>query len=384
MDTARTRCCGKALLLAAMLGIALAGGVALSGCATTGKSGGEALRQAVNPAWSLRLSPAHLVVAVSPVRQTLQIAGSIGTVLGAGITAVQNSVYRGEIEDALGGYDTAAVIETRAAEAIAAALDGKGQRVAPFDRNVEGMSIREATQARHRQIARTGHDAVLDVVITHGIYGVSGDLIVRLRAELHAVPSGRVLWKDSISFRGGEALAFRSLKDPTGQLTPNILSPRLTAKSGAVSQWTADDGIHLKREFERALTASLAGMQMALEKPDTVDGLFALGADLMYQKKFAEAHERLEKARILAPERQDIANTEAVNLGHNGQTDDAIALSERLLAADGNNAAAHMNLAWWYAVKKNQPGLARPHYEQARKQGMAPVKKLEKVLESSR
>ena len=89
-------------------------------------------------------------------------------------------------------------------------------------------------------------------------------------------------------------------------------------------------------------------------------------------------------ARILAPERQDIANTEAVNLGHNGQTDDAIALSERLLAADGNNAAAHMNLAWWYAVKKNQPGLARPHYEQARKQGMAPVKKLEKVLESSR
>ncbi len=364
----------------AALGLVLAMGMVLSGCATTGRNGAEALRQAANPAWSLKLSPPHLVVAVSPVRQTLQIAGSIGTVLGAGITAVQNANYKGEIEDALGDYDTTKVIEARAAGAIAAVLDGKAKRVAAFDKNVEGMSIREAAHARYRQIAKAGHDEVLDVLATHGVYGVGGDLVVRLRAELHAVPSGKLLWKDTVTFRGGEALAFRSLDDPTGQLMPNILSPRLSSKSGAISQWTEDKGARFKTEFERALSISLAGMRMSLGGPDTADGLFALGTDLMYQKKFAEAHERLEKARQLAPDRLDIANGEAVNLGHSGQVDDAIALAEKVVAADGDNASAHINMAWWYGVDKKQPEQARVHYEQARKLGVAPVKKLEKVL----
>lgn len=380
MSSRRALHCGKPHVILAVLCVVLAGGMALSGCATSGKSVGEVMRRASNPAWSLKLVPPHLVVAVSPVRQTLQIAGSIGTVLGAGITAVQNANYKGEIEDALGDYDSAKITEARAEEAITAALGGKGDRVAPFDKNVEGMSIREAAHARYRRIAKAGHDEVLDVSVTHGVYGVSGDLVVRLRAELHAVPSGKLLWKETITFRGGEALAFRSLGDPTGQLMPNITAPRLASKSGAVSQWTEDKGAHFKAEFERALSASLAAMRVSLGGPETADGLFALGSDLMYQKKFAAAHEYFEKARLLAPDRLDIMNAEAVNLGHYGQVDEAIALSEKVLLVDCDNATAHMNLAWWYGVDKKKPEQARMHYELARKLGLAPVKRLEKAL----
>ncbi len=380
MDSSKVAWSGRAWVLRASLCAVLAAGIALPGCATSGKSVGEQLRQASAPAWSLKQSPDHLVVAVSPVRQTLQIAGSIGTVIGAGITAVQNANYRGEIEEALGDFDSVKAIEAQAATAINGALDGKGARVAPFDKNVEGISIREAAQARYRQIARAGHDEVLDVSVTHGVYGVSGDLVVRLHAELHAVPSGKALWKDTLTFRGGEALAFRSLGDPTGQLMPNITAPRLSSKSGAVSQWTENSGARFKTEFERALSASLAGVQVLLGGPETADGLFALGTDLMYQKKFAQAHERLDKARLLAPDRLDIADTEAVNLGHNGQVDDAIALSEKVVAADDNNATARMNLAWWYGVDKKEPEQARPHYERALKLGMAPMRKLDASL----
>jgi tetratricopeptide (TPR) repeat protein len=366
--------------LAGALCAVLAVGTGLFGCATSDRSGGDSLRQASQPAWSLKLSPPRLVVAVSPVRQTLQIAGSIGTVIGAGITAVQNANYKNDIEEALGGYDTVQVIESESAEAIAVALGKKGEQVAPFDKNVEGMSIREAAHRRYRQLAKAGHDQVLDVAVTHGVYGAGGELVVRLHAELHAVPSGKVLWKDTITFRGGEALAFRSLGDPTGQLKPNITSPRLSSKAGAVSQWTENGAARFKTEFERALTCALAGMQVSLGGPETVDGLFALGADLMYQKKFAEAHERLEKARLLARDRTDIANTEAVNLGHNGQVDDAIALSKLVVEAHDDDFVSNANLAWWYAVEKNQPELARPYYDQALKLGMAPVKKLDRAL----
>jgi len=366
--------------LSATIGLALAAAATLTGCVTTVGNGGEALHQASHPAWSLKLSPPHLVVAVSPVRQTLQIAGSMATVLGAGITAVQNAVYKGQIQDALGDYDTARILEARAGETLAAALDGKGTRVEPFDAHVEGMTVREAAQARWRKLAKAGYDAALDVIATHGIYDVGGELVVRLHAELHAVPSGKLLWKDTLTFRGGDALAFRSLKDPTQHFLPNFLSPRLTAKEGAVSQWTDDHGARLKKAFEQAMTASLAGLRMSLGGEETADGLFGQGNSLMYRKDFAEAGARLEKARRLAPERLDIASTEAVNLGMNRQTDDAIALSEKLLAADPNNAAAHMNIAWWYWKEKNQPGVARNHYEAARRLGMAPVKKLEKAL----
>ena len=100
----------------------------------------------------------------------------------------------------------------------------------------------------------------------------------------------------------------------------------------------------------------------------------------MYQKKFAEAQDRLDKARLLAPDRLDIANTEAVNLGHNGRVDDAVVLAEKVVAADDNNPAAHMNLAWWYGVDKKEPDLAKPHYEQALKLGMAPMRKLDTAL----
>jgi hypothetical protein len=63
----------------------------------------------------------ELTVAASPVRQTLQILGSAGTVLGFGISAAQDAVYAKAISDALGEYSPGTVFEQRLADALAAA-----------------------------------------------------------------------------------------------------------------------------------------------------------------------------------------------------------------------------------------------------------------------
>ena len=364
---------GCALLLGCVL--------ALSGCATTGGEAGEMLGKSPNPAWSLRQSPPHLVVAVSPVRQTLQIAGSIGTVIGAGVTAVQNAGYRNELEQALGEYDTVGLVDAGVADMLSRRLDGKAVRVTVLDRHAaEGRNPREAAQERYRQLAKAGHEQVLDISASHGIYGVYGDLVVRIRAELRSLPSGQVLWKETITAHGDEPAAWRSLADPTERMLPNITNPRLTSKDNAVSQWTENNGARFKAAFEGALHNCLAALDMRLGGPETADGLFALGSARVYDKKFAEAHAFLEKARRLAPERADIANVLAVNLAHHKQVDDAIAVEEALLGVADENGPAHMNLAWWYAMDKKEMDRSRSHYEKARSLGMEPIRRLEREL----
>ena len=81
----------------------------LAGCATTSKPGSELtqLKTAVSPAYSVALPQPDMIVAVSPVRQTMQIGGSIPPCWER-ISAIQDAHNASEIHSVLSGYDCGA------------------------------------------------------------------------------------------------------------------------------------------------------------------------------------------------------------------------------------------------------------------------------------
>jgi len=70
----------------------------------------------------------------------------------------------------------------------------------------------------------------------------------------------------------------------------------------------------------------------------------------------------------------------AVAMAHAKKTDEAIALANEIVQAEAEYAPAHYNLAWWYALDKNDAAAARPHYAKALELGLAGHKKLDKAL----
>ena len=78
----------------------------------------DILQQYERPAVSLSIPQEKITVAVSPVRQTLQIGGTMTAVLGAGISALQDGHYARRIEEVLGEYDFGKVLADRLTAAL--------------------------------------------------------------------------------------------------------------------------------------------------------------------------------------------------------------------------------------------------------------------------
>lgn len=360
-------------LLAALL---LAG----AGCARDLAANGGAVRGAARPAWSISNTQEEMLISLSPVRQTLQIAGSAGTVLGAGISAAQDAGYRREINGVLGDYVPGLVFEELLAAAMAENLGPNAVRVPPMGTAAGYNSAREAAKARWAGLARSGYDQVLDFTLMHGIFGPEGVLVTRAAGELRALPSGKLIWRDTITSHGGPVLACDSLSDPTNRLTPTITSPRLTIAPNAVRQWTGDGGARLKTEHAQSARRTVEGALTALGFAETPDGLLALGWNAMQRGSHDKAHELLERAQSIAPGRPDILNMIAVNLGHNGQTGEAVTVSRTVLSLDPNFGAAHFNLAWWLAGEGEDLDGAREHYARALSLGLSAHRRLSRRL----
>ncbi len=352
-----------------------------AGCAKDLAGNGVAVRNAARPAWSVSNTQEEMMIALSPVRQTLQIAGSAGTVLGAGISAAQNAAYRREINGVLGNFAPGLVFEELLAVAMAENLGPNAVRVQPMGTAAGYNSAREAAKARWAGLGRAGYDQVLDLTLTHGIFGPEGVLVTRAVGELRALPSGKLLWRDTITAHGGPVLACDRLSDPTNQLTPNITSPRLTIMPNAVRQWTEDGGVRLKTEFEQSAERTVEGLLNALGFAETPDGLLALGWNAMQRGQHDKAHELLQRAQAMDPGRPDILNVMAVNLAHNGQVDEAVSVTGELLKMQPEYGAAHFNLAWWLAKGKKNLDEAKDHYAKALALGLPEHRFLRKRLQ---
>ena len=357
----------------------LATAVLCAGCATLPDDRPLTLPEAASPAWSLAVSNDEMVVSVSPVRQSIQILGSSGAILGAGIDAVVNDKYRRRVRRAMGDYSPSTVLEERLAARLTQAVPDI-VRAAPLGSTAGHQTRRDAEDARYQRLGKTGRDLLLDIKATYGIFGFDGILVTKLDAKLLLLPEGRKVWRNTIVASAESVLAHDKLSDPTKQLAPNLSSPRFKVQDDAIEQWTGDGGRELRRRFEEAMDGALSAMLTNLGLAQEALGEYYLGKGAMNRKKFDQADDHFRKALALDPGYTEALSAWTVNLAHNGQVDDAIAEAHKLTETIPAFGPPWHNLAWWYAIEKNDPKIARPFYNQALTLGMPNNIKIEKAM----
>lgn len=340
----------------------------------------EALRNADSVAWSLRDERNQMVVAVSPARQTLQIAGSFGTVLGTSISAIANDKYRRDIEDALAGYDGATVFREKLEQRLGAALAERARKVTPMASTAGYNNPRDAERERLAALSKAGNDLVLDLEAEYGLFGYQGLLVAKITAKLSDTGRARKIWGDNLIASAEYILASDKLADPTNQLMPNITDPRFGVSEDAIAQWTGDGGETFRQRFEAAVDGVISALLMELGLEESAEGGYYLGRVYLMRKKFDAAEAYFNTALKLQPDHSPAKNGLSVTLYHKKELDEAIAVSKALSDAEPDFAPAHYNLAWWHAVEKKDAASALPHYERARALGLSTPKKLDKAV----
>lgn len=351
----------------------------IAGCATTGDPK-TSLSASEKTAWALDDSQREMIVAVSPARQTLQLLGSSGTIIGLGISAISNAKYRRAIEEVLEDYDARQVFTDRIVARLEESLGDKASQVDPLGSAAGHQAKREAERARMRMLRGRGYDTVLDLKMTYGLFGYEGTLITKLDTVLLELPKGKRLWAESLVVSSEDILASDRLSDPTKRLGPNFSALRLTIGENAIEKWTGDGGATLRARYEAAVDGAVSALLTAMDLADEPQGHYYLGRQTMHQKKFEEAAAHFKRALELEPGFLDAWNGMSVNLAHNGQVDDAILLAKGIVEAHPEYGPAYYNLAWWLAIEKKEPEAARPYYEKALELGFPEDKKIEKAF----
>ncbi len=332
-------------------------------------------------AWSVKQGAEGMIVAVSPARQSLSIVGTTGALIGSGVDAVANDKFRKAIRGMLEGYDTGKVFEEKLASRLHAALGARLVRVSPMGSAAGFANAKEAEKVRFQSIASDGAEALLDLRLTYGIFGVEGILVAKIEADLYGLPKGRRLWDDALVVSTEPILGANKLQDPTKRLAPNFSSPRLTADEDAVSKWTEDNGETLRARYETAVDGAISALVCAMGLAAEPAGEYYLGKLALNRKEFDDAAAHFKKSAALDPANIDTINGLAVTMGHNDQPTEALAMLELLTKSHPEYGAAWHNIAWIRAVKSDDADGAKEPYRKALELGMPEDKKIEKALE---
>ncbi|MFO7973609.1 MAG: tetratricopeptide repeat protein [Candidatus Hydrogenedentota bacterium] len=353
--------------------------VLAAGCATTGGPPEITLRDVGAPVWSVQHMNEKFQVALSPAGRTLRLAGSAGLVLGTGVDVVVNATYRDNIREMLGEDDTAGMLAEALGERLDQAVAENLAQAAPLNTTVGYANRREALAAWYEGLTRQGYDMLLELRTRHGVYGHDGILAVRIDARQVALPSGRTLWKDDIVVSLEPALAYARLGDPTARMSPRIRGARLTVERDVLEKWREGKG-SLREDFVQTAEAAAAALVVSLGMAEDAVGEYYLGKCALNEKDFENSLFHFNEAIALDPEYADVHNAISVAYAHQGNLDEAIEKAKTITEKWPEYGPAFMNLAWWYAMKKDDIPTARPFYQRARELGMDPVKKLDERL----
>lgn len=355
-------------------------GLSCGGAYAADKDAAEAVAGAKSIAWSLDDDRTEMVVAISPARQTLQIAGSAGTLLGASISAIQNEKYRKAIEEVLQDYDGNAVFRERLEARLGQALGNRAVRINPMGSTAGSNDVRTLQDERLERGAAAGQDLVLDLRAEYGLFGYKGLLVAKLEAKLYETKTGHRVWSDNLLASPEVILASDKLKDPTANLMPNLSDPRFGADENAVAQWTGDGGKLFRERFETAVDGCISALLTELGLVQEAPGAYYLGRVYLMRKKFEAAQTYFNMALSIDPKNADAKNGLSVALAHDGKVDQALATEQELMASHPEYGPAHYNAAWWLAMEKGDAVAAKGHYEKAKALGMPENKKLEKAV----
>jgi tetratricopeptide (TPR) repeat protein len=262
-------------------------------------------------------------------------------------------------------------------------LPGAPEQVATLSSTARYHSRREALAARYEALGESGYDLLLENELQYGVFGPRAMVVAEVSARLLELPNGRERFDDTVRATSGPVLASHPLGDVTQRLFPNLSDPRLTTDSAYTDAWTNARRGTLRLAFEEVIAGSVSALLCELGLVDEAPGHYFLGLEAMNRKDFDGARAHLQRAAALGGETAKVLNARAVNAGHAGRVEDAIALADRATAADPDFGPAWYNLAWWYATEANEPARAADAYERARALGMPEAGPVEKALEAA-
>ena len=352
--------------------------VAILGCATTSGKEATRLQEAKAPAWSVHTSQDEMIVAVSPVRQSVQLLGASAAILGAGVDAMVDAKYRDMVRQALGDYKPGKLFEERLTKRLTETGPATLKQTPSLLSTVGFQSTKDAEKARMVKMAKAGNDMLLDLKMTYGVFGYEGMLATRLDGALVTLPSGKRLWKNTLVVTTEPILASDKLSDPTSRM--GSTAPRFSVDENAVSRWTQNGGQILRNDYEMAVDAVISALLCDLGLVKEASGENSLGILAMNRKQFDEAEKHFAAALAIDPTSRDAQNGRSVNLGHNHQFDEAITFATALTESAPDYWPAWHNLAWWYAIEKKDVAKATPCYEKAIALGMPRESRIEKAL----
>jgi tetratricopeptide (TPR) repeat protein len=353
--------------------------LAAIGCATTNPEQALSLQRAGSPSWSYDTRQDGMVVAVSPTGKTLRVFGSAGLVVGTAVDAGVNARYARAVEQALGDVDTTATFRDRLDAALTDALPGIAQ-VAPVATRAGYHNIREAEAARYRGIARDGHDVLLDVMVTYGLFGPEGTMAAKLDVDLVELPSGSGLYRRAFVVMAEPLRADTPLKDPTARIAPDPTAG-LSVDDAAVAAWAGGDGAVLRERFDALVEKAAAALLMDLRLRDSAEGAYQLGAWALLRKDFDQADALFARARAMRPGFVDAEAARAIVLARQEHVAEAVSRTQALVHVHPEYGPGWFNLAWWHARDLDDPAAARAYYEKALRYGATPDSDLEKALE---
>ncbi len=353
--------------------------VFLGACAST-RSRNEARLQA----WSFRCFPPEMVVAVSPVRQTMQIAGSFATVIGAAITAAQDAESRKRLESVLETLDQSVTFQEAIAKKMAGVNGVNRVKVEPPDDIRNPQERREADRKRLRDLRGNGIAEVVDISLKYGLFGPEGELVTVVQAVQTDTSTGKTTFKGKWLIAAEPPNAFGPLGDPTRRMTPNITSPRLAKATYAVDRWLVAGGQPLQQGLMRLAELAALVLDATLNKREQPGGWYALGVNALRHKKYRDARTFLEKAVQADPDNPDYALALAVTLDRLGQQDLAVSITRQALEHHPDQPRLMVNLAWWLAKDRQHAAEAETLFRRAVELGAPEYPAVSRAIEKAR
>jgi tetratricopeptide (TPR) repeat protein len=321
-----------------------------------------------------------MVVRVSPAGKTLRIAGSAGVMVGGSVDALVNDRYRQVIKEATGEWDSAETVEGVVAQRLEAAVGANLTRVPSASSTAGVASIQEAEQARYNGLKQQGYEALLDIDMSHGLFGPAAEPVVVLNSRLIGLDNGALQWRRELVASSSPVLTTDPLRNPIGRLKPTIANPRLRVEAQAVEWLVSENAAPLKREIEAAAEAAAAMLLTALNVEESFEGRYQLGRMALFNKELDAAAQQFERALALRHDAPEAVNALAVTRAHQGNLEQALELGRNLAEKAPDFAPIHYNLAWWLA-DKGEVRQAREHYRKARELGLGADEALEKRVQ---
>ncbi|HOV33899.1 MAG TPA: tetratricopeptide repeat protein, partial [Candidatus Hydrogenedens sp.] len=305
-------------------------------CMVYAEKNGEEIKNTLLSAKQIAISidtvPDEFVIAVSPVRQTLQIIHTSARLIGALVSETQNEKYRKDLQAVVGELNGHLQFREAILNILKSKLSAEIVEVPSLGSTAKYANDREAQLDRMKQLHNKGFDVLIDLKITCGIYGPDGEMFFRWDGKLYDLAKEKTLWRgESVVTPSADFKVNQTFNTYFNPFKSNMFSPRLKTTEDALTRWTNNNGENFKKAQEYGIQLSISHLLGALQLDKSENYYFACGISKLLTKKWKQAVPHFEKAWNLNKDNPTPGNAYMVALFKAKKIDDAIKVGEEVI-----------------------------------------------------